>query len=50
MVKDLLPPLHGLLFLNICKVFYMHHPTDRMVHTSAFVSAVMVHWLESETT
>ena len=28
------------------KLFYMHHPTDRMTHTTAFVTPVMEHWLE----
>ena len=26
--------------------FYMHHPTDRIAHTVAFVTPVMEHWLE----
>ena len=26
----------------------MHHPTDRIVHTTAFVTPVMEHWLERE--
>ena len=29
-------------------VFYMHHPTDRIVHTTAFVTPVVEHWLERE--
>ena len=41
-----LPP-HGLLFL-ISKGFYMHHPIDRIVHTTAFVNPVVEHWLERE--
>ena len=28
--------------------FYMHHPTDRIAHTTAFVTPVMDHWLERE--
>ena len=24
----------------------MHHPTDRIAHTTAFVTPVVVHWLE----
>ena len=28
--------------------FYMHHPTDRITHTMAFVTPVMEHWLERE--
>ena len=38
-----LPP-HGLLQ----GFFYMHHPTDRIAHTMAFVTPVMEHWLERE--
>ena len=26
--------------------FYMHHPTDRIAHTTAFVIPVVEHWLE----
>ena len=39
-----LPP-HGLLFPSL---FYMHHPTDRIAHTTAFVTPVVEHWLERE--
>ena len=28
--------------------FYMHHPTDRIIHTTAFVTPVVEHWLEGE--
>ena len=28
--------------------FYMHHPTDRVTHTTAFVTPVVEHWLERE--
>ena len=28
--------------------FYMHHPSDRITHTTAFVTPVMEHWLERE--
>ena len=27
---------------------YMHHPTDRITHTMAFVTSVVEHWLEWE--
>ena len=27
----------------------MHHPTDRIAHTTAFVTPVVQHWLERET-
>ena len=55
MVKDhsdsergnLLPP-HGLLFPTSSKVFYMHHPTDRITHTTSSVTPVVEHWLERE--
>ena len=26
----------------------MHHPTDRMTHTTAVVTLVVEHWLEQE--
>ena len=28
--------------------FYMHHPTDRIAHSTAFVTPVVGHWLERE--
>ena len=34
-----LPP-HGLLFPISSKGFYMHHLTDRIAHTMAFVTPV----------
>ena len=43
-----LPP-HGLLFSNPQQgLFYMHHPTDRITHTTAFVTPLVEHWLERE--
>ena len=42
-----LPP-HGLLFPISSKGFYMHHPIDRIAHTTAFVTPVVEHWLERE--
>ena len=55
MVKDhsdsergnLLPP-HRLLFPISSKAFYMHHPTDRIAYTTAFVTPVVEHRLERE--
>ena len=38
-----LPP-HGLLQ----RFFYMHHSTDRITHTTAFVTPVVENWLERE--
>ena len=26
----------------------MHHPTERIIHTTAFVTLVVEHWLERE--
>ena len=26
----------------------MHHPTDRIIHTTAFVTPVVEHWMERE--
>ena len=41
--------LHGLLFLIISKgYFYMHYHTDRIAHTTAFVTPVVEHRLERE--
>ena len=48
MVKDhsdsekgkLLPPHRLLLSINSKGSFYMHHPTDRITHTTAFVTPV----------
>ena len=40
-----LPP-HGLLFPIRSKRFLLHHPTDRLTHTTAFVTPVVEHWLE----
>ena len=43
-----LPP-HWLFFPIKSKgFFYMHHPTDRISHTTAFVTPVVEHWLERE--
>ena len=30
-------------------ILYTHHPTDRIAHTTAFVTPVVEHWLERET-
>ena len=27
---------------------YMHHPTDKIAHTMAFLPPVMEHWLQQE--
>ena len=41
-----LPP-HRLLFpISSKELFYMHHPTDRIIHTTAFATPVVEHWLE----
>ena len=44
MVKDHM----GYSFRLTAMVFYMHHPTDRIAQTTAFVTPVMEHWLERE--
>ena len=46
-----LPPHRLLCPINskgsfICTIIYMHHPSDRMTHTTTFVTPVMGHWLE----
>ena len=28
--------------------FYMYHPTDRITHTTAFITQVIEHWLERQ--
>ena len=57
MVKDhsdsekgnLLPPHRLLLSINRQQgFFYVHHPTDRITHNTAFVKPVVEHWLERE--
>ena len=55
MVKDhsdsergnLLPP-HGLLFLISNKGSFICIIPDRIIHTTAFVTPVVEHWLERE--
>ena len=39
-------PHRLLLSINSKGSFYMHHPTDRITHTTAFVTPVVGHWLE----
>ena len=29
-------------------MFYMHHPIDRIAHTTAFINQVVEHWVEWE--
>ena len=41
-----LPPQHVAIWGN---VFYMYHSTDRITHATAFVTAVVEHWLEGAT-
>ena len=43
-----LPPHRLLLLINSSGFFYMHHPTDGITHTTAFVTPVVEHWLERE--
>ena len=38
----------GYSFQLAARFFYMHHPTDRITHTTAFVTPVVEHWLERE--
>ena len=39
---------HSSHFIYKQGFFYMHHPTDRIIHTTAFVTPVVEHWLERE--
>ena len=41
-------PHRLLLSINSKGSFYMHHPTDRITHTTAFVTPVVEHWLKGE--
>ena len=41
-----LPPHRLPLSIN-SKGFYMHHATDRITHTTAFVTPVVEHWLRT---
>ena len=38
----------GYSFRLTARVVYMHHPTDKIVHTMAFVTPVVEYWLEWE--
>ena len=38
----------GYFFRLTARVFYMHHHTDRIAHTTAVVTPVVEHWLERE--
>ena len=38
----------GYYYRLAARVLYMHHPTDRITHTTAFVTPVVEHWLERE--
>ena len=48
MVKDHSDSERGYSFRLAARFFYMHHPTDRIAHTTAFVTPVVEHWLERE--
>ena len=38
----------GYYFQLASSDFYMHYPTDRLAHVTAFVNPVMEHWLKQE--
>ena len=38
----------GYSFRLAARFFYMHHPTDRIAHITAFVTPVVEYWLEQE--
>ena len=38
----------GYSYRLTARFFYMHHPTDRITRTTAFVTPVVEHWLERE--
>ena len=41
-------PSHGFSFRLAAMVFYMHHHSDRITHTTAFVVRFVDHWLKRE--
>ena len=43
-----LPPLHRLLFPISKQMFFICTHTDRIAHTTAFVTLVVEHWLEQD--
>ena len=45
-IGNILPPLHDYSFRLAARGFYMHHPADRISHTTTFVTPVVDHWLE----
>ena len=48
MVKDHSDSEKGNPLPPLFHFFYMHHPTDKIAHTTAFVTPVVEHWLERE--
>ena len=38
----------GYSYRLTARVLFMHHPTDRITHTTAFITPVVEHWLERE--
>ena len=38
----------GYSYRLTARLFYMHYPTDRITHTTVFVTPVVEHWLERE--
>ena len=38
----------GYSFRLAAGFFYIHHPTDRIIHTTAFCTPITEHWLERE--
>ena len=40
----------GYSFRLTARGFYMLHPTDRIAHTTVFITPVVEHWLEREIT
>ena len=38
----------GYSFRLTARFFYLHHPTNRIAHTTAFLKPVVEHWLEQQ--
>ena len=47
-IRRPIAPWANALPLNYVPLLYMHHSTDRIIHTTAFVTSVVEHWLERD--
>ena len=47
-IQNIAATLLAALFISSKMSFYMHHPTERIVHIMTFVTPIVVQWLEWE--